>query len=63
MKGYKRIYLDIMVRGRFFRQIPYEFPLLFAVDLDEVKQYALEKIPSLQGVSFNIEFSDQRIIR
>ena len=35
------IYLDIMMGGRFVRQIPYEYCPLFPIDSDEVKEYVL----------------------
>ena len=55
------IYLDIMIGGRFVRQIPYEYCPLFPIDSDEVKEYVEKKCPSLCGKSFNINFSNQRI--
>ena len=55
------IYLDIMMGGRFVRQIPYEYCPLFPIDSDEVKEYVETKCPSLCGKSFNINFSNQRI--
>ena len=55
------IYLDIMMGGRFVRQIPYEYCPLFPIDSYEVKEYVETKCPSLCGKSFNINFSNQRI--
>ena len=55
------IYLDIMMGGRFVRQIPYEYCPLFEIDSDEVKDYVEKKCPSLCGKNFNINFSNQRI--
>ena len=55
------IYLDIMMGGKFVRQIPYEYCPLFEIDSDEVKDYVEKKCPSLCGKSFNINFSNQRI--
>lgn len=55
------IYLDIMMGGKFVRQIPYEYCPLFEIDPDEVKDYVEKKCPSLCGKNFNINFSNQRI--
>ena len=55
------IYLDIMMGGKFVRQIPYEYCPLFEIDQDEVKDYVEKKCPSLCGKRFNINFSNQRI--
>ena len=55
------IYLDIMMGGRFVRQIPYEYCPLFPIDSDEVKDYVEKKCPSLCGKRFNINFYNQRI--
>ena len=55
------IYLDIMMGGRFVRQLPYEYCPLFEIDPDEVKDYVEKKCPSLCGKRFNINFSNQRI--
>jgi len=55
------IYLDIMMGGRFVRQLPYEYCPLFEIDQDEVKEYVEKNCPSLCGKRFNINFSNQRI--
>ena len=43
----KTMYLDIMVGDRFYRQIPYEYSPLFAIDYGELVDYVIEKLPSL----------------
>jgi hypothetical protein len=42
-----KIYLDIMVHGRFYKQIPYEHSTLFKIDYNDIIKYVLEKCPSL----------------
>lgn len=42
-----KIYLDIMVKGRFYKQIPYEHSPLFKIDHDDIIKYVLEQCPSL----------------
>ena len=44
-----KIYLDIMVKGRFYRQIPYEFSPLFKIDYEDMLNFVLRKCPSLKG--------------
>lgn len=44
----KILYLDIMVKGRFYRQIPYEYSPLFKIDHEDVLNYVLRKCPSLK---------------
>ena len=43
-----KIYLDIMVKGRFYKQIPYEFSPLFKIDQEDIIKHVLEKCPSLK---------------
>ena len=42
-----KMYLDIMVGDRFYRQISYEYSPLFAIDYGELVDYVLKKLPSL----------------
>lgn len=55
------VYLDIMMGGRFVRQLAYEFCPLFPIEAQEVKEYVERKCPSLQGKAHNINFSNQRV--
>ena len=43
----KTMYLDIMVDDRFYRQIPYEYSPIFAIDYGELVDYVIKKLPSL----------------
>ena len=45
-KNVDKIYLDIMVGGRFYRQIPYEYSPLFKIDFEDLIKYVLEKCPA-----------------
>jgi len=42
------IYLDIMVKGRFYKQTPYEHSSLFKIDHEDIIKHVLEKCPSLK---------------
>jgi hypothetical protein len=44
----KTIYLDIMVRGRFYRQVSYEYSPLFKIDFEDIIKHVMEKCPSLR---------------
>lgn len=59
--GLKIIYLDIMVKDRFVTQIPYQHCTLFPIDSEELKNFVLEKRPSLKNKDFRIEFSNNKV--
>lgn len=62
MKGYKTTYVDIMVDGIFYRQMPYEYSPIFPIDADDVAKCVKDKFPSLATKKFNLYFSDQRVL-
>lgn len=45
----KTIYLDIMIHGRFYKQVSYEYSPLFKIDYEDVIKHVLEKCPSLKN--------------
>lgn len=55
----KTIFLDIMIEGRFYRQLKYTFCPLWSIQLNEVYDFIMEKLPSLSGKKWNFEFSEQ----
>lgn len=57
----KKVYLDIMVDGMFYCQLPYLYLPFMEIDIREVEAYVLEKRPSLKGKNINIAFSNERI--
>lgn len=61
--GLKTIYLDIMIRDKFITQIPYPYCPLFPIDMEEAEKYILEKRPSLRGKTFNIAFSNNKVLK
>ena len=57
----KTVYLDIMLGGRFFCQLRYEYCPLFPVEERAIKEYVLSKRPSLKGKDFIINFSLNKV--
>lgn len=57
----KTVYLDIMLGGRFYCQLRYEYCPLFPVDSRELEDYILNKRPSLRGKDFTINFSTNKV--
>ncbi len=56
----KTIYLDIMRGGRFFKQLAYKFCPLFPIDIWELQRFVEERLPSLVGTDYKINFSNQK---
>ncbi len=63
IKGYQTTYIDIMVDGRFYKQIPYHFNPLWEIDLKDVQKEVLNAYPHLANKHFTMGFSNQRIAR
>ena len=57
----KTVYLDIMLEGRFYCQLRYEYCPLFPVEERTIKDYVLSKRPSLKGKDFIINFSLNKV--
>lgn len=55
------IYIDIMLEGRFYRQLAYRYCPLWPVKESEVKTFIESKCPSLIGRLYNISFSNQKV--
>lgn len=60
--GYKAIYLDIMVNGYFHTQLTYRHCTIFKINMDEIHQFVLAKLPYLKNKDFKIEFSENLVI-
>ena len=43
----EKVFLDIMVNGKFYKQLTYNYSKLFIIDADEVKAFVLQKLPTL----------------
>lgn len=59
----KKIYIDIMQKGRFIRQMTYTYLPIFPIDPDDVIAKVKQTFPSLANQQFTIAFSNQRAIR
>lgn len=57
----KSVYLDIMLKGRFIKQLRYEYCPIFDVKAKDLKKFVESKMPSLKGKGYNINFSNQRV--
>lgn len=57
------IYIDIMLKGRFYRQIPYKYSPLWNIQVEDVKQEVESKYPYLKNKKYTLGFSSQRIAR
>ena len=55
------IYLDIMVEGRFYKQLTYNYPPLFRIEWEDVQKFILNSLPSLRGKKWEVGFSKQRV--
>ena len=57
----EKVYLDIMVNGKFYKQLTYNYSKLFIIDADEVKTFVLQKLPTLKNKEFTIKFTTNKI--
>ena len=56
-----RVYLDIMIQDKFYKQLTYNYSKLFIIDADEVKAFVLQKLPTLKNKEFTIKFTNNKI--
>ena len=56
-----RVYLDIMINGKFYKQLTYNYSELFIIDADDVKAFVLKKLPTLKNKEFTIKFTKNKI--
>ena len=57
----EKVYLDIMVNGKFYKQLTYNYSKLFIIDADEVKAFVLQKLATLKNKEFTIKFTNNKI--
>ena len=57
----EKVYLDIMVNGKFYKQLTYYYSKIFIIDADEVKAFVLQKLPTLKNKEFTIKFTNNKI--
>lgn len=52
----KILTFDVMLRGRFVCTMKYRYCPLFPLEIDELKKFIEDKLPSLKGKGYNIVF-------
>ena len=57
----EKVYLDIMIQDKFYKQLTYNYSELFMIDADEVKAFVLKKLPTLKNKDFTIKFTNNKI--
>lgn len=57
----RTVYLDVMEKGKFICQLPYNYCPLFPVSIRKVEEYVKRTRPSLQGRNITIVFSNNRV--
>lgn len=60
-RGDKIVYLDIMLDGRFYKQLTYKYCPLFPINSSEVSKFVISKCPSLINKKFTISFSNNKV--
>lgn len=62
-KSVKKAYIDIIVGGRFYKQIPYSYCPVFPVYPEDLAEAAVKAYPNLAKKEFMAVLSEQRIAR
>ena len=62
IKGYKTIYIDVMLKDKFICQIPYEYCPLFKLTQEELIQHVIKNRPYLANKKFTVSISQNRVI-
>ena len=55
----KHVTLDIMVNDKFYCSTKWSFNPLFVINLNEVENEILERLPSLRGRDYKILFPEE----
>ena len=57
----EKVFLDIMIQDKFYKQLTYNYSEVFIIDADEVKAFVLKKLPTLKNKEFTIKFTNNKI--
>ena len=57
----EKVYLDIMVNGKFYKQLTYYYSKLFKIAADKIKAFLLQKILTLKNKDFTTKFTNNKI--
>lgn len=52
----KTFVFDVMLNGRFICTLKYKYNSIFPINLEELKEFILNKRPTLKGKDFRIKF-------
>ena len=63
MATLKKIYIDVMVNGYFYKQVTYLYSPIFGYTERQLKEYVLQEYPSLKDKNWEIAISNQRIMK
>lgn len=63
MDGIRRVYIDIMIGGRFYRQLPYNVINKGNVAISELQAYVCRKLPTLKDKTYTFNFSSNRVLK
>ena len=56
-----KVLLDIMLNGKFVKQLVFIHNPLFPAKDTEIKRFVEDRLPYLKGKGYNINFSNQRV--
>lgn len=54
------VYVDVMLNGRFYRQLKYSYCPLFPIRLEDLTEFVENECPTLRGKNYTLNFSDKR---
>lgn len=58
----KTIYIDVMLNDRFVCQLKYEYCPAYNLNKDELREFVIQKRPTLRNKNFTIELSENKVI-
>lgn len=60
MDGIRKVYIDIMVAGRFYHQLPYHVIGGGNIPVSALQEYVCAKLPTLRGRRYVMNFSEKK---
>lgn len=55
------VYVDVMLNGRFYRQLKYSYCPLFPIRPEDLTELIETHCPTLRGKNYTFDFSDRRL--
>lgn len=56
VNGIKSLFIDVMLKGRFVATLRYRYCPAFPLDIEELSEFVVSKLPTLRNKPFNIVF-------